>query len=205
MENMDVAIDQLRELRHEMKNACVVMDGLLLNREYDDLHEYFSALHGQMHQATDMAITNNSTLNSLLYSKILLMESEQIAFHYQIGILDNFAICTFDLCSILGNLLDNAIEASRKLPDISSRYIRLHIKNHENIMLIKVENSYNGVVKKIGRNRYLSTKAEGEHGLGLRHVEKVIASYQGHLRIMPKDTAFEVAVLLPYLQNGGER
>lgn len=200
-ENIDIAVQNLRELRHELKNNYIVMQGLLANKNYDELDDYFQNVYGEMTETTDLMLTENPIVNSLLYSKILIMRAEGIVFHHQICAMDRLRVKPYDICSILGNLLDNAIEANRKVTVDQSRYINFFVKHHENMLLIKVENSYNGIVKKIGDKRYISTKGEKDHGLGLRHIARVIHSYKGHLQITPTKTTFDVTVLLPYLME----
>lgn len=195
-QDIEIAMTQLRELKHEMKNNFIIMHGLLQNKKYDELSTYFNTLHGEIDQATDFIITEIPTLNSLLYSKILLMKTEQIVFSHQINIAKDIPIQPLDLCSISGNLLDNAIEATKKL-EISSRYIRFSMKQYENMLIIKMENSYNGITKQSGK-RYLSTKAGRNHGLGLRHIERIVKSYKGHIHITPTNAIFAVTVVLPY-------
>ena len=87
-----------------------------------------------------------------------------------------------DICLILGNLLENAVEAAQKAE--GKKYIRLHMKYDKNNLLLFVENNYKGVLIKTKDKRLKSTKTDAEnHGVGLSSVYRIAAKYHGVVTI----------------------
>jgi sensor histidine kinase regulating citrate/malate metabolism len=109
------------------------------------------------------------------------------------------------LCSVIGNLLDNAREAILRGVSAGSpldKTIELHIKRVRNMLLIRCKNSYSGHLLRDGNGRFLSSKREGEHGLGLASIEAIVSRVHGNWQIDTDGGMFIVTVGLPYL--GGE-
>ena len=104
------------------------------------------------------------------------------------------SIASFDLAIILGNLLDNAIEAVAELE--KERQIKTNINYDKGRLIILVENPYQGERVKDG-NRYLSTNKElSQHGLGLENVKSVLQKYDGSMDINQRSNIFSVSLLL---------
>ncbi len=193
--NLALAIDGIREIRHDFKNNIGVMQILLAKKEYNELSNYFDEINGHYQEKTDIVLTDNTTLNSLIYSKMLIMKSNGITFDYNIKDVTQIPISPLDLCSILGNLLDNAVEACIKLSaKQEKRYISLNIKRQENMLVIKIINNYNGQYNK----NFITSKRGKGHGLGLKHVGKIANDHNGHIQVSPTDHQFVVFVFLPY-------
>ena len=95
---------------------------------------------------------------------------------------------------ILGNLLDNAILAAKQTWE---KYLRVRIHYKAGMLLIQIENSYTGHLKKEG-NRYRSTKEDdtAPHGMGIENVKSVVEKYNGDLEIKDENQIFRVKVIL---------
>ncbi len=199
-QNMSVAITELRTVKHNMRQHIQVMQGLANDKNFDALQAYFSSFTDDFYDKSSAIITDEPIVNNLLYGKTLMMKQEGIAFDYEIVNLGDIPIPRFDFCSVLGNLLDNAIEASCKLLPPESRYIKLLIKNHRGFLIIDVENNYNGVFQRV-HHKFVSSKSEATHGLGLEYVKRIVENNHGHLNISPESTIFIVNVYLPYTQR----
>lgn len=99
------------------------------------------------------------------------------------------------MCILLGNLLDNAIEAVRGL-DREKREIRVRMMTPNNMFLLEIQNSYEGVRKKV-QERYLTTKSDHNlHGLGLDSVKRIVEKNGGFLEISDENQIFQVNVTL---------
>ncbi|WP_423219254.1 ATP-binding protein [Acetobacterium malicum] len=104
------------------------------------------------------------------------------------------SILSFDLAIILGNLLDNAIEAVSELK--KEREIKTKINYDKGRLIVLVENPYQGERVKVG-NRYLTTNKEpSQHGLGLENVKSVLQKYNGSMGITQQSNIFSVSLLL---------
>lgn len=197
-QQMAVNVSAIREIKHDINNHMEVMQRLLTNENYDELGEYFESITGIYSEKTNSIIVSDPIINSLIYSKIISMKKERIVFTHQIYDLENLTLNNFDTCSILGNLLNNAIEACQELPNHKTRYINMIMKKHLNLIIIQVDNSYDGKYQKNEFNRYISKKTGEGHGLGINHVQRIVESYGGHMLIDPKEATFHVKIYIPY-------
>ncbi|MCL2671729.1 MAG: ATP-binding protein [Clostridiales bacterium] len=197
--NLEIIIDSIQKFKHDMQSHMQTMQGLLLQEAYGELKEYFETADEKFRQMPRMYLTANQTINALLVSKAVIAETDATPFHYSANdALDAIRLVSlqyYDLCSILGNLLDNALEACRKL-NVSQRYIKLTIEKREAMLIIRVENSYNGKYNK-AQNTYLSDKAGAGHGIGLQSIAEALAQCGGHLVIAPTGNAFIASAFIP--------
>ncbi len=200
LQNMELVLDEIRETKHDLRNHLYTMQVMLANRRYDELAAYFNTTNGILDEKTNVVLTKNIPLNSIIYSKTLMMKANQISFHPALLDTSVLPIAEFDLCSILGNLLDNAIEACQNVEE-DKRYISFTMKRMENNLVIQIENPYHGTIQKTPGGRYISGKQESGHGLGISHVTRLIHQYGGNILIQTAESLFIVTVLLPYKEG----
>ncbi len=112
---------------------------------------------------------------------------------YEVNIPKELEIRAFDLNVIIGNLLENAIDAAK----ISQRkWLGVSLRYEQGMLFIRVINSYDNVVQKQG-DTYVTTKKEiQEHGIGLQSVKKVVDSYNGEMKISDENNLFDVKIIL---------
>ena len=108
---------------------------------------------------------------------------------------ETVAFALTDLCVILGNLLDNAMEACMKQAAQQERFIRVYIGRFKGQFYISVSNSVGGALKK-QNGAYQTTKA-GSHGFGLRRVDALIEKYGGYRNRQDEGDVFATEVMLP--------
>ena len=199
--NLEIVIDSIQKFKHDMQSHTQIMHGLLRQKAYSELEEYFETVDEKFRRMPRMYLTANNTINALLVSKAVIAETEAIPFHYRandsLGNVQFASLQYYDLCSVLGNLLDNAIDACRKL-EASERYIDLTIEKRLSMLIIHVKNSCNGKYQKV-KNSYLSDKTGAGHGIGLNNIGDVVAKCGGNLMLEPSDTAFIATVFIPLI------
>lgn len=195
--NLEVTIEAIRDVRHDMKHNVQVMQGLLQQQKYEELAQYLNSIVKAHKNEFDIVLTPNATINALLSSKIYVAKSEHIQFNYTIQDSEYFSEHYFELCTILGNLIDNAIEGCKRVSDFSDRYISLTIENKNCMLYINIENTYDGIYKKEG-NHYITRKTELGHGRGIRSVERIVQKYHGHISFDIQHYKFSVSILLPF-------
>jgi len=106
------------------------------------------------------------------------------------------SIMDIDLCVIIGNLMDNAIEATIKLEDPKDRFIRVYLREMKDQLYISVTNSIGGEVKKLNLE-YISTKLGMNHGFGLKRVGGIVNKYDGFINSQNEEGVFATEVILP--------
>jgi histidine kinase-, DNA gyrase B-, and HSP90-like ATPase len=103
-----------------------------------------------------------------------------------------------DLCSLISNLLDNAIEANCKL-DMTKRRLQIEIKPYNNMLLLFISNSSNGIYLYGGNGNLLTTKTsnKNEHGIGIKRINEIVKKYNGIIEFDPGTEIFSVSILFP--------
>ena len=103
-----------------------------------------------------------------------------------------------DMCILLGNLLDNAVEACSRMSAQTDRFIDVDIRLKGMFLSVDIANSYSGLLN-VNGGRYLTTKLKQEsHGLGISNVERVVKKYEGRLTFTHDDTTFRAVAILRY-------
>ena len=139
--------------------------------------------------------TGNPMTDAILNSKISLARSKGIEVHADAHIPVRLNISEIDLCCILGNLFDNAIEASCKLPQ-EQRLIRVYMDMKGTQLYISFTNFTAGKkLSKVG-GLFPSTK-QGDHGFGLVRMDAIVERLDGYLSRNSEDGAFTTEILLP--------
>ena len=120
---------------------------------------------------------------------------EQISIRTEVR-LSNVSRHSFDINVILGNLLENAIEAARQTEE---KKLSVAIREEKGVLRIHIENSYSGILRQEG-TKLLTTKKDSDlHGLGLGNVESIVRNYHGEMKIEKRDCLLSVQILL-YLE-----
>lgn len=186
---------QIRGWRHDYRNHIQVMKSYAASNDMDAIKRYLDELDTDL-STVDVAIkTGNAMADAILNSKISLARSRQIPVTVDAHIPVALKMSELDLCVIIGNLFDNAIEANLPLPE-EKRMIRVYMdmKNTQLYMSFTNMTASKKRIKEGGRFR--TTKGEG-HGFGLVRVDDIVARYDGYLSRNSEDGAFTTEILLP--------
>lgn len=138
----------------------------------------------------------NIVANSLLGYYYLKAVKAEIPFSCACGIPKRLQISDSDLCVVLGNALENAVEACEALKQPNTRFLSAESRLLNGQLLIKIENSYNGFLKPKDGG-YFSTKTGEFHGIGLRNIQKVVESYGGFIKTEHDGKVFTLMAAFP--------
>ena len=179
----ELSILQLRDVRHNMKNNLV---SILAYAENGDNEKIIGFVNEIMEEGgiKTSTVTNsgNIVIDSLIGYWYVEAKKVGIDFSVNLNIPMEMPFRGADICLILGNLLENAVEATQRAE--GKKYIRLHMKYDKNNLLLFVENNYKGVLIKTKDKRLKSTKTDaGNHGVGLSSVYRIAAKYHGVVTI----------------------
>lgn len=165
--------------------------------DWEALKKYLDLLDDDLQHVDTVIKTGNAMTDAILNSKISLAKSKQIAVKADAHIPVQLKISEIDLCCIIGNLFDNAIEASLKLPP-EQRLIRVYMDMKQTQLYISFTNfTADKKRQKIG-TRFMSTKGKG-HGLGLVRIDEIVSRMDGYISRNSEDGAFTTEILLPQL------
>ena len=186
---------QMRGWRHDYKNHIAAMKIHLENRNYELLGNYLNELNKDLTTVDTVLKTGNVMADAILNSKLSLAKSKDIAVDATASVPEKIRVSDTDLCVIIGNLLDNAIEACCKFDDIDKRFIRVYIGLLKHQLYISVSNSVGGELKKDGKT-YMTTKNEN-HGFGLKRIDKIVSKYGGYINRQDETDVFATEIMLP--------
>jgi sensor histidine kinase regulating citrate/malate metabolism len=186
----------MRAWRHDYHNHMQAIKALLSMGKKDELSEYLDNLEKDL-DSIDIAIrTGNVGLDAILSSKVSIARKNNIEVNCTAKFPDELNISDVHLCAIVGNLLDNAIEACEKITEGSEpRFIRIYIGLFKSQLYISVSNST--CEKHRRRLSELVTSKLGEHGFGLRRIDKLAEKYDGYVNRKNEPGIFATEVMLP--------
>ncbi len=188
----------MRAWRHDYHNHMQAIKALLSMGKKEELSEYLDNLEKDL-DGIDIAIrTGNVGLDAILSSKVSIARKNNIEVNCTAKVPQDLTVSDVHLCAIVGNLMDNAIEACEKMkketPD-AERFIRVYIGLFKSQLYISVINS----TKESKRRRVseLVTSKLGEHGFGLRRIDKITEKYEGYVNRKNEPGVFATEVMLP--------
>lgn len=186
-------VEQLRRDKHEMKNVYFYIHSLLEEGNIDELSEFVNTKLLKRYDRLEMFHTGHDILDYLLSQKKCEILDANIQFLADIGEIPEYSIADMDLCGLLSNLIDNAIEASTLEDDPD---IHLIINSQKNYIEIEISNKASENV--LAKNPALSTTKDDapNHGIGLRIVDSIVDKYNGMLTREYKDGYFVTNIML---------
>lgn len=188
---------QMRGWRHDYRNHIQTMKVLASSGDLEGIRSYLDRLETDLN-TVDLAVkTGNAMADAILNSKISLAKSRDIPVQVDAHIPVKLKMSELDLCCVIGNLFDNAIEASLALPP-EERLIRVYMDMKGTQLYLSFTN-FTAQGKREKRNgRFLTTKGEG-HGFGLVRVDAIVERLEGYLSRNSEDGAFTTEILIPQL------
>ena len=185
-------------LFHDLHNHIGVLRQFLTHEKYGEAVRYLDELQAPVRNLTATVWTGDETADYLISSKAAAAEADGIRFQAQVEFPRRTNIRSVDLCAILGNLLDNAIEAARQVTDPSGRTVALTIRRIHQMLVIKVENSFAAAPVQEG-GELKTTKTEGGlHGWGLKSAQTAAEKYDGMVQAGVSGEVFRAVATLSY-------
>ena len=187
-------IGEIKKLRHDMKNHMIAISELSKKHGNTDITDYISALSGKIVRAEEYSQTGILSLDSIINYKLTQAKQSGIKVSCEITVPYDLKIASDDFVTIIGNLLDNAIEAVEKIQD--DKYIFLNIRYTKGTLFITMKNSFDGILN-IQNNQFQTTKSDTVlHGIGLQSIESTIHKYNGELLTIHSDTEFVTKIIM---------
>ena len=187
--------EEMRILRHELKNHDAYIRTLLDQERFDDLRDYVSQdLSGIVH-ISPQADSGNAMIDTVLNQKLAVAEASGIRMEVRVAVPEQLPFAEREFGSLLANLLDNAIEACSVLE--GERLIRLSIYREMDYLFIHMENPYSHQISDEQRLSLTSTKADlAAHGYGTKVIRRVAERYNGYVQYHIADGRFVSDVML---------
>lgn len=186
-QNLDSQMFRIRKLRHDMANHLQVISNL----PPEEVSGYVNNLLSDKAMIKPLVFCRDSVLNAVFSSKSDIMDKESIMFDYEITLEEDIPLSDTDKCTLLGNLLDNAVEGSRKISD--DRKVTLRISCNKGLFIVNITNSCD---KNMTNSLETTKKDKDNHGLGLKSIYDVVKRHSGTIDIQCMDGTFEVFIVI---------
>ena len=185
---------QVERVRHDLKNHIICLRELLEKQELDKMERYLGQMQKKGNVLKDGDITGNRVVDALLYEKRNLAGRAGIVWECDASVPGCLAMDEYDLCVLLGNILDNAIEECGRI-DRDQPLIRIKAGMVKGCLLLEVSNSSD---IKSDRELFVSKKEDpGEHGIGWMNITETVQKYNGVIHTELAEGTVTISVLLP--------
>ena len=188
----------MRGWRHDYHSHLQIIKAHLALNQMDEVQKYLLELEQDLSRVDYYVKSGNLMADAILNSKISIAKTKNIKIVCKAELPENLSVTDIDMCVILGNLLDNAIEACMKIDD-DKRFIRIYIAVLKNQLYMSVQNSAKDELD-FNERSYISNK-RGEHGLGVKRVKILIDKYNGYLNLQNEPGIFASEATIPLMGN----
>lgn len=185
----------MRGWRHDYHNHMQKLKAHIATGQWQEAESYLDLLDEDLTQVKVKYQTGNVSLDAILNSKLSLAEKETVDVNCKVELHGELAISDIDLCVLMGNLIDNAVESCAMLPRDAERFLRIYICVRKSQLYIAVTNATGEAVRRLDQE-YI-TRKRGNHGHGLKRIDAVVEKYQGYIRRANEPGVFSTEILLP--------
>ncbi|MFQ9514241.1 MAG: sensor histidine kinase [Eubacterium sp.] len=186
----ELAFKLWRNSIHDYKNNIIALTQLAKEGKLEEIKEYLIKENQLLNQKMFYVKTGNSVVDAIINTKQNLAEQKGIVFTVNVSIPEECKVNDIDMASMLGNLIDNAIEACSNQ---NNSYIDVTIKEEKQILLIKISNIYKGILPE----QMQSTKKDRLfHGIGIKSVKSIVEKYNGEYNMIHRDNEVVTTILI---------
>lgn len=182
---------EIRNIKHDLKNQVTVLNDLIKDNKYDEAKQHINQLYKDVEKVTSVCYTGNSAIDSIINLKGDYARSRNISFLSKIKV-NTIDFDTIGVCRILGNALDNAIEACERM-DIDEKCVCAAIHQLENKLIIEIENTSLPVDV---NNLTTSKKNKEAHGIGMQSIRQTAESMNGYVSCNYENGYFSIKIIL---------
>lgn len=185
---------KMRGWRHDYHNHIQALQASMALGRYEEVNEYLRELNDDLTQVDTTIKTGRVMIDAILNGKLNIAAQNDIAVNAKAKIPEGTPVTDVDLCAIIGNLLDNAIEENKRLPR-ENRFLRIYIGQKNTQLYLAFTNAAG---KKCDKRKSLFPSVKGmQHGLGLVRVESLVEKYEGLFSADSEDGGFTAELLIP--------
>ena len=188
-------ITELRKFRHDFRHNIGALNVLASNGDIEGIKEYLKDYSASLPELQDVVFCENLMLNAVFGFYFAMAKEQGINVKYKLNIPNDIACSSSDLCVLIGNLFENAIEAQASIK-ASKRFISIKTDSFDQSFYLVIENSFDGKVSS-SNGQILSKKRNfASGGLGLESVKAIIDKYNGDFKVEYNDRTFTVSIML---------
>ncbi len=185
---------QVRKLRHDMRNHMATLQGFISQGNTEAASEYITALTNSPALRSTLRFCENETANVVLVSKAAEMEREGLEADFAVTLPENLKINGPELAALIGNALDNAIEAAR---DAKDKRVTIQSRADKGMLMMRVSNAFTGARQDVNGSFQTTKPDKRSHGFGLEGIRELASRLGGTMDASADDGRFELIVCLP--------
>lgn len=186
--------NDLREFRHDINNKLMVIKQYAYSNELDKLVNYINEITAKMGKTKTYSLSGNFAIDNIINYKLSEAAEKGITVTTDIVMPGEINVEDDDMVVIIGNLLDNAIEAVKKLKD--NRHINIILKMKNNSIFLNIENNHNNEINTKSEGIITTKDDKKMHGIGLNSVKNTVYKYDGIFEMKYDDKKFDVTIIL---------
>ncbi len=196
--NLQIQFKNTRAFKHDINNHLICIKNLIADGDIKSTEEYLKKITESVESLNLKVNTGNQFADAVISEKYNISIDKNIDFKCNLKIPGSTKVDSFDLCIILGNSLDNAIEACEKITDESiKKYIHITSTLNKSFIVFEIKNSMQGYINK---NHIGTDKGDDvNHGLGLLNIESIADKYFGTTYIENSENVFVLNIMLQVL------
>lgn len=183
MEEAKKRNEQYRMFQHDIDNHFLVLSGLIHEKKYNEAEEYFNKLHETSDKLLIGIETGNPIVDILLNEKINFAKLNNIEVKQDIQALEDCSVEDMDLCIILANAIDNAIQACIKEKNVRPEIV-ITVRKRHRFLIVEVTNTM------------IPDNYTFEYGTGLENIKRIVEKYEGTMEIETSENCFRLSILL---------
>lgn len=198
LEHAANTLEQMRNIqtqtityRHDMRHHCTLLQGLAATGDIEKINHYLNTLQADIESITPQKFCSNEFINLILSTYYTKASNKDIALDIKCTVPQTLSITDTQLCAILSNALENAIEATAQT---TQRTIKVRLAIHNRALLIQIVNPYNGTIT---YNEKLPVSTQYNHGIGTKSIANIVSYYNGQYEFLSENQVFTLKVLLP--------
>lgn len=185
--------ENIHSLWHDMKNHLILLETYLNEKEYKKASQYIKNILNYMYVPGQYVNSGNYEVDAILNYRLAKADKMGCRIETDLKVPDSTFMSDFDLNMLLGNLLDNALEA---LEHVKERYLRVELRYQKGVLVIHIRNSYDGKLQQKGKDLLTRKKDKENHGWGLWNVEQIVKKYSGEQIIKTEGALFTTSIVL---------
>ena len=187
-------MEETRRMRHDLRHHIHTVSYYLEEKEYDKLREYVNTYRDSIPDGDKIRFCEHDVINNIVFYFASQAKTHQIDFDVNLSIAKDMSLHEHDLSILLGNLLENAIDACLEQKE-SRRHIIVNGKGDAHSLIFTIDNTCENEVKKNKKGELLTTKATG-NGIGIKSAKKIVERHQGFFSADKKGDMFCVSFML---------
>lgn len=198
---LEMMYTKLTEIKHDIKHHYETVENMVLQGQYEDAKMYTKDIQMKLEQ-TQYRWTGSLAIDALILAKSMSMQKKKIDFHFDPYPLIQLPISESDFCTVLGNILDNAIEGILRIEvDINERSIQLSISRSKDMLYLYCTNPCSPEYTVKTQDGWISSKRDirkSECGVGIRSIQRIVENAEGRMELYVSNAIFTIKVVLPY-------